>query len=69
MDEERGFIDGIPEVPTLKNKAWKPNLAPKPTRKLSKRSLHTDDDTFIIQSNTDQPVTRKPVPARSKNAR
>ena len=65
LDDERGAI-------LLKNKASKPNLAPKPTRKLSKishdRSSHEPAGDLIIQSNVDLSGPVRPEAARLKNA-
>jgi hypothetical protein len=57
IDEERGPA-GIAATAGFKNQASKPNLAPRQTRKLSKKSLRRESEsgTLIIQSNADLPV-------------
>ncbi|KAK5167731.1 uncharacterized protein LTR77_007430 [Saxophila tyrrhenica] len=65
IDEERGLHSRSgSEMPILKNKASKPNLAPKVTRKLSKKSLHSDGSPILIQSNTDVAGPVRPPSAR-----
>ncbi len=68
MEHESRSGDRLPDLPTLKNKASKPNLAPKLTRKLSKKSLHTDTTSLIIQSNVDPASPSTPAMARVKNS-
>lgn len=69
IDEERASHGRTTStIPILKNKASKPNLAPRPTRKLSKRILHQgDSSSLIIQSTTDPAGPAKPGSAKVKD--
>jgi hypothetical protein len=57
-------------VPTLKNKASKPNLAPKqPTRKLSKKKMPESTFSSASRPSLDDPRLAVPAPARLTSQR
>lgn len=63
IEEERGPTTSNARL-AFKNQASKPNLAPKITRKLSKKSLKRDS-SLVIQSNAEQHPL--PEPAKGKD--
>ena len=72
VDEEQASPSRTKAIPSLKNKAWKPNLAPKPTRKLSKtnhRSKSSLSSSFKREADSDIPTFKLPEPARLDDLR
>ena len=72
IDEEQVRPSRTKALPSLKNKAWKPNLAPKPTRKLSKtkhQSKSSLSSAFKRQADSDIPTFKLPEPARLDDSR